>query len=49
MPRWLQAAARGVAGGVTATETEMATETEVGLCMLNQVDSYPITYSLSNP
>jgi hypothetical protein len=21
----------------------------VGLCMLNQVDPYPITYSLSNP
>jgi hypothetical protein len=21
----------------------------VGLCTLNQVDSYPITYSLSNP
>jgi hypothetical protein len=22
---------------------------EVGLCRLNQVDPYPITYSLSNP
>jgi hypothetical protein len=26
-----------------------ATFLEVGLCSLNQVDPYPITYSLSNP
>jgi hypothetical protein len=28
---------------------DLATSLTVGLCRLNQVDPYPITYDLSNP
>jgi hypothetical protein len=33
----------------SAREIYAGLETTVGLCRLNQVDPYPITYSLSNP
>ena len=29
--------------------TRLRVDNEVGLCTLNQVDPWPITYSLSNP
>jgi hypothetical protein len=32
-----------------ACAVSKADSAEVGLCRLNQVDPYPITYSLSNP
>jgi hypothetical protein len=33
----------------TSDELAMLSMYAVGLCRLNQIDPYPITYSLSNP
>jgi hypothetical protein len=34
---------------IASAAASLASNAEVGLCRLNQVDPWPITYSLSNP
>jgi hypothetical protein len=41
--------ASGVPIAATMRELGYKGATDVGLCRLNHIDSFPITYSLSNP